>query len=515
MNRRTAAIAILLVWVTAIGWLVQRNYLRPHSALLADAALRIPPGATYFSLQLGGQQIGVASNQVDTLPESIRVEDLMLLEIPALGVSQRIEARTEATLSRTLRLQSFRAFLRGDGVRFGTEGTVSGDSLLTVSVESADNRQTFDVKLDGEVVLPVLLPLHLVFGTEPQLGETYVIRLFDPLLLKERDVAVTIMAESTLVVPDSAEYDQSTELWVAARWDTLRAWQISQDMGGLTVEAWIDELGQVIQATSPVGFSMERTAFEIAFENFRARDLTATEIEMGLGGDIIRQTAIASNVVLDTRDIVELRVRLAGVDLTDFDLTGGRQLLRGDTLVIQREGDEALAPDPERHTPERVREVGRYLQPDLLIQSRDPRIEAQARQIVGRRRDDARKVQLLNDWVFENIEKSITVSVPSAVEVLATRRGDCNEHTVLFVALARAAGIPARTVAGLVYVDGNFYYHAWPEVYLNGWVAVDPTLGQLPADAAHLRFTIGGLAQQVELVKLIGLLRLEVLQPDN
>ena len=85
MNRRTAAMAILLVWVAAIGWLVQRNYLRPHSALLADAALRIPPGATYFSLQLGGQQIGVASNQIDTLPESIRVEDLMLLEIPALG----------------------------------------------------------------------------------------------------------------------------------------------------------------------------------------------------------------------------------------------------------------------------------------------------------------------------------------------------------------------------------------------------------------------------------------------
>jgi hypothetical protein len=302
---------------------------------------------------------------------------------------------------------------------------------------------------------------------------------------------------------------------VAARWDTLQAWQISQNMGGLSVEAWIDELGQVVQATSPVGFSMERTAFEIAFENFRARDRTAAEIETGLGGDIIRQTAIASNVELDTRDIAELRVRLAGVDLGEFDLTGGRQELHGDTLVIRRESEAALAPDPDRHTPDVVRDVGRYLQPDPLIQSRDPRIEAQARQIVGRRRNDVRKVQLLNDWVFDNIEKSITVSVPSAVEVLQTRRGDCNEHTVLFVALARAAGVPARTVAGLVYVDGSFYYHAWPEVYLNGWVAVDPTLGQLPADAAHLRFIIGGLAQQIELVKLIGLLQLEVLQPSK
>ena len=138
-----------------------------------------------------------------------------------------------------------------------------------------------------------------------------------------------------------------------------------------------------------------------------------------------------------------------------------------------------------------------------------------ARQIVGRRRDDARKVELISDWVYKNIEKRVTVSVPSAVEVLETRRGDCNEHTVLYVALARAAGVPARTAAGLVYVGGSFYYHAWPEVYLRGWVAVDPTLGQFPADAAHLRFTVGGLARQVELVRLIGRLQIEVLAPEG
>jgi hypothetical protein len=41
-------------------------------------------------------------------------------------------------------------------------------------------------------------------------------------------------------------------------------------------------------------------------------------------------------------------------------------------------------------------------------------------------------------------------------------------------------------------------------------VAVDPTFGQYPADAAHLRFTIGGLARQVELIRLIGRLSLDV-----
>src|SRR2546422_771175 len=102
-------------------------------------------------------------------------------------------------------------------------------------------------------------------------------------------------------------------------------------------------------------------------------------------------------------------------------------------------------------------------------------------------------------------------AVPSALQVLEGRVGDCNEHAVLFVALARAAGLPARTVVGLVPVDGRFYYHAWAEVYLGDWVAVDPMLDEFPAGAAHVRFGVGGLARQAELVRLIGRVKLEVL----
>ncbi len=82
-------------------------------------------------------------------------------------------------------------------------------------------------------------------------------------------------------------------------------------------------------------------------------------------------------------------------------------------------------------------------------------------------------------------------SLPSAAEVLRTRVGDCNEHTALFVALARAAGLPARIAVGLVYLRGGFYYHAWPEVYVEErgrglWLPVDPTLNQFPATTGSL-----------------------------
>jgi hypothetical protein len=256
---------------------------------------------------------------------------------------------------------------------------------------------------------------------------------------------------------------------------------------------------------------MQRTAYEIAFENFMRREPRLADLR--IGADLIRQTAIAADVDLDTEHLAALSVRLRGVDLSAFDLGGDRQTLSGDTLKIVREDAEQLA--PKWRLPWAGESLDPYLEPEPLVQSTDPRIEAQARQLRDRSRRPDRFARALVDWVYDALDKRITVSVPSAVEVLESRRGDCNEHTVLYVALARAAGLPARTAAGLVYVNGRFYYHAWPEVYLNGWVAVDPTLGQFPADAAHLRFTIGGLARQFELIRLIGRLELDVLLAER
>ncbi len=76
--------------------------------------------------------------------------------------------------------------------------------------------------------------------------------------------------------------------------------------------------------------------------------------------------------------------------------------------------------------------------------------------------------------------------------------GDCNEHAVLFAALARAAGVPARIEAGLVYLNGRFYYHAWPNVYVGHWLEMDPTWGQHAVDATHLALVEGELAEPLE-----------------
>jgi hypothetical protein len=510
VTRRHWAIAILAAWFVSLGWLVKREFFRSTGARLAEAALSVPPGALFYRLDLGGQQVGFASTTLDTLPDSIRVDDLLVLDVPALGKLHRTSARSVAMLSRALRLARVEAIFDGDLGRFAARGQVLGDSVLRVTIVTETDSQTTRIPLSGPVTLPTMIPLRLAFGGELRPGRTYEARLFDPLLLAEREVSMRVLAESTLVVPDSADIDSTTMTWVPVHFDTVRAFKIEQEADGVRFHWWIDAQGRIVLATTPVGFTMERAAFELAYENFRHRDTARVARNSAAPGssDVIALTAIAAGAPLNPAGIPRLRVRLSGVTLTGFDVSSGRQRLAGDTLEVTREG---LPLKAAYRLPAGGTALARWLEPEPLIQVRDPRIAAQARQIVGRERDPVRVAELLTHWVHRNLRQEVAISVPSAARVLEARRGDCNEHTALYVALARSLGLPARTAAGLAYVNGRFYYHAWPEVYLNDWVAVDPTFDQFPADAAHLRFAIGGLARQVELIRLVGRLKLEVL----
>ena len=137
------------------------------------------------------------------------------------------------------------------------------------------------------------------------------------------------------------------------------------------------------------------------------------------------------------------------------------------------------------------------------------RIREQARRIVGDRVNATEIAQAVNTWVHQHMERRMVVGIPSALEVLSSLRGDCNEHAILATALLRASGVPARTASGLAYLEDGFFYHAWVEYWLDGWRTADPTWGQMPADLGHIRFTAGGLDRQVALIELFGRITVE------
>ncbi len=355
MTRRGWAVAIFAAWAASLAWLVKREFFRTTGERLAEAALAVPPGTEFYRVDLGGQQVGFASSTVDTLGTTLRVTDLLLLDLPVQGRWHHSRVRSIAVVNRALRLETLQADFEGDGGRFGAYAVVSGDSVLTLTLASGSDSQTARTRLAQPVVVPSLLPVRLAFGGALKPGRTFALRVFDPLELGERDVQVTIAAESTLVVPDSAVFDSTAMAWTAAHLDTVRAFKISQRMQGLTTSAWIDAQGRTVRATGPVGLTMERAAYEIAYQNFRHRDTTRL-LRQGTTpgpGAIVSATAIAAGASLAATGRDELRVRLGGIDPSGLELTGGRQ--------------RAEHPDPgARDRGRRARSRGRRGAPDAL-----------------------------------------------------------------------------------------------------------------------------------------------------
>ena len=139
-------------------------------------------------------------------------------------------------------------------------------------------------------------------------------------------------------------------------------------------------------------------------------------------------------------------------------------------------------------------------------------IVKQAGEIIDDGDSDLTKVKKLVDWTATNIKNKMRDSF-SAIDVLRAKEGECQSHSNLYAALARACEIPTRVVTGLVYVkDMGFLYHAWAESYVNGWIAVDPTFNQTPADATHIKISTGDSSEDFRtLMKMVGNVKIEVL----
>ena len=161
--------------------------------------------------------------------------------------------------------------------------------------------------------------------------------------------------------------------------------------------------------------------------------------------------------------------------------------------------------------------VKKYLNPSIKVQSDDAKIIAQVKEIVKNEKDAAAITQALTGWIFKNIKKKSSVAAAnSARETLTEKMGDCTEHSALLCAFARASGIPARQVCGLVFDGSRFGYHAWDEIYLGKWIPADATINRVGIPAGYIK--LGEMEEGEEamaqsytgMLKLFGNISIEV-----
>ncbi len=119
-------------------------------------------------------------------------------------------------------------------------------------------------------------------------------------------------------------------------------------------------------------------------------------------------------------------------------------------------------------------------------------IKQLARDIIGKEKNYFKIARKIFDWITENIAYKYPPEKRGVIPTLENKQGDCGEFSLLFIALCRSVGVPARFVSGAWITSGrNQKFHAWAEFYLEGvgWIPVDCAVSQgLKKDKGFLKF---------------------------
>jgi hypothetical protein len=468
-----------------MGLLVEKVYFHPADEYLEPEAIgsenRIPLGERWMGIYFRGAKIGYAHETIQEQEHGYSIKEKIAMKLRVLGHSQQVDMTTECMADRKFNLRSFRFSLLTGSTQMKIDGQVVGRKLA-LKVHSGGRVTDRTVSFDHIPFLANnLRPFMLQRGLEPD--SRYRVSIFDPSTMSLNNVNVTVMGREK----------------ITSGGNDLLANRLRLSFRGIDVNIWLDDEGSVLKEESPMGLVLVREERRVA-----QRQGFGEEV------DIIQAVVARSSIpIKDPRGVSLLRVKLKRIPLFKYEMNDDRQKLIGKTLQVAREEWPNSLSLP---FPPSGKEVKEFLKPSTLIQSDHPLIQRKAKEIVGPKEGTIDAIRVVSEWVYRYIDKKPTLSLPSALEVLESRVGDCNEHAILLVALLRSLGVPARPCVGVIYFRDAFYYHAWAEVWMGRWVTVDPTLNQLPADATHIKFVHGDIENWVDLVKIIGRLEVEVLE---
>ncbi|MBF0450330.1 MAG: transglutaminase domain-containing protein [Candidatus Magnetomorum sp.] len=441
--------------------------------LLKDVSQTLSAQETWMNIFHQNHKIGYSQRMIQPQEDIYTLSDKTWLQLNTMGVLQEVFIKTSAILNKDMSLSQFSFQLTSDPFAFKVQGTIESNMMRLV----IDNTET-QIPIQEKIFLPTAL-MDAAYALQIEPGEKQKITLFDPSTMGMRTVLLTCTGHETLNI-QGVDYPCTI---------------YSMEFMGMTSSAWIDSNGQIIQEKGIMGMTLQKTSKETALHG----------LSDSKHNDLIEWVSIKSNILID--DPERLREITFQID-SSFDakiLDGGRQsLTKNIQLTINR---EHIPPPP--FSTENMQE---YIHPTVFIPSDHPRIQEQLDKIVKRTDPILVKVKKLMVWMNANIQKRPVLSVPNAIETLNHKRGDCNEHATLLASFLRASGIPTQICAGLVYLNGRFYYHAWNEIYLNQWISLDTIMEQLPADVTHIRLVRGEPDAQMALLGMIGNIQIKILE---
>ena len=440
------------------------------------------PQDDWLNLTLMGTKIGYAHIYMEKSSydeeDAIRVRADMVMDLKRTGTGLRLTATRISYVGMDLVPRYFITTSNETGREKRVEGRIR-DGVAYLETSLAGKTTHTQMPMSTDTIFEQMIGYFLLRRTI-RAGDAHTLHVFNLDLMRPVKTDIKVLRE------DQIEFDGKME--------PIYVINYTMDiMGGLTTTGWLGHDGTMYR-------------MEVGLMGLKMV-LAKTDMQTALGEsgevDVILNTKIfaqGGQPIPHARRF-KARLRLTEGQLDKAVIINHRQELKIDkdprhgVLEIKatafNRAETPNLPIQDLHGNE---ELAQFLKSTVYIQAEHPTIRAKAVEVLDGEINAWKSAEKLCRWVYKSIhDKNLKIGFGSALQTLESLEGDCTEHTVLMIAMARAVGIPARVCAGLVFQHDAFYYHFWPEVYVGEWVAMEPTLGQVQADANHIQLAGSGL----------------------
>ncbi len=439
----------------------------------------------YLGLYMTGVKIGYASS-TETSDRSYgaekRIDSYNLLNLGLLGQDMKIVivSTTWVAKSKPLRMEmkvESAGRIQQVVARFSAKN-------IDLEIDNTGSRSKKSLKLPADApVVDDAITAILTDGSESGTIKSFYV--LDPMTVS------LVKNEVKLVGSRKLE-------WKGKTYD-VTAVEVSEPRA--TTTAFFSAKGDLIKIDGPMGMEM----VPMSEEEAKAIDPDS----VGKTPDIAAETAIMPDKPITPSSLEGLKLRVTGRDLKLVPSDHRQHVTKsGETWVIELKREVG---NPKTTIASSKAKMSSWIKDGVNVPASDPAMSKLSKSIVGNEKFVIPATERIRKYVLKIMMPNAGIGVlRDAREVLKSREGVCRDYAILTATLLRAAQIPARLASGLVYQDGQYYYHAWAEVWDGKqWIGVDSTRPE-SVGIGHIKLAQGSV-EEAFTFPFLGKVKMEVL----
>lgn len=474
-------VIVFFTWAVLISLLLYKNYAGTELETLQALKQSFDKEMHWYDVYAGTKKIGFAVTTFEKAGSEIIIKQTR--EIKVMKNNQETllfeNLKTLCDLNYAIKTFEYVSNFK-DEKEFKISGEVDGDNIIFF-LESPEKKKTHKISTGGkDFYLPLML-MPVIHKKQPTPNTPFIVLLLNLINLSIDEVKVVL--------------EDIRPLKLGMNILSLYKYRLEDSI------IWCNEKGIIIKEELPSGTTLYSQTENIAKDPSDRILFDYTSLPF----------FESDKLLPDPENLKVIKVKIKGIGLDPLLYKNSLVTMENDIITIEKQDIEQLK--AKTYTlPYENNSLNKYLAPDGWVMSGHKTVRDNAHNMAVIEKNDAfRLARYLNSNLYFTVNPMPMFALSNSMDIFKSHMGDYLERTVMFASFARAAGLPVRMVSGLVYKYGYFYFHAWPEVWFDKWVPIDPSLSQFPADVTHIPLKQGSLTDIISIKDNLKNISIEIL----